>query len=118
VVKKKKSKKLNCWEVMKCGRQPRGRKVHELGICPASTDIRTDGINEGKNAGRACWAVVGTFCKGKVQGTFAKKLGNCRKCKFYKLVIKEEGPDYQTAKDILKKLENRDIERYFLKSFL
>ncbi len=112
----KKGGKPNCWEVMKCGREPDGDKVAELGVCPATTEIRADGMNEGRHAGRACWAVAGTFCHGTVQGTFAKKLGDCQKCKFYKLVIKEEGSEYQTAEDILKKLEERDIKRYFLKS--
>ena len=28
--------------------------------------------------------VAGTLCGGKVQGTFALKLGNCQKCDFYK----------------------------------
>lgn len=110
-------KKLNCWEVMKCGRQPGGEKVGELGICPASTEVRADGMNEGDNGGRACWAIAGTFCRGEVQGTFAKKLGDCRKCKFYSLVMKEEGPEYQTAEDIIERLEERDIERYLLKSY-
>lgn len=100
---------------MKCGRQPGGDKVDELGICPATTEIRADGINEGRYGGRACWAIAGTFCRGTVQGTFAIKLGDCQKCEFYKLVIKEESSEYQTAKDILKKLEERDIERYLLK---
>lgn len=114
--KTKKKKRLNCWEIMKCSRGQGGEKVAELGICPAPTEVRANGINEGENAGRACWAIAGTFCRGIVQGTFAKKLGDCMKCKFYKLVIKEEGIEYQSAKDILKKLEKRDIERYFLKS--
>lgn len=113
-VKGKKNKKVNCWEMMKCGREPGGKKASELGVCPASTESRADGINKGHNAGRACWAVAGTFCRGVVQGTFAKKFGNCQKCRFYKLVIKEEGPYYEKADDVLKKLEERDIKRYFL----
>ena len=28
---------INCWEVKKCGREPGGAKVAELGVCPAST---------------------------------------------------------------------------------
>lgn len=99
-------KKLNCWNNKKCGREPGGAKVEELGVCVASTEIRANGINDGKNAGRACWAVAGTLCGGVVQGTFAMKLGNCLKCDFYKLVTKEEGSMHQKAKDILKKLES------------
>jgi hypothetical protein len=99
-------KKFNCWDFKKCGREPGGTKVEELGVCIVSTEIRANGINDGKNAGRACWAVAGTLCGGVVQGTFAMKLGNCLKCDFYKLVTKEEGSKHQKAKDILKKLES------------
>ncbi len=61
-------KKLNCWEYMKCGREPGGEKADELGICPAAADSSFDGLNRGKNAGRICWAVAGTFCSGETQG--------------------------------------------------
>lgn len=30
-----------------------------------------------------CWAVAGTFCHGTVQGQFAQKIGDCRKCVVY-----------------------------------
>jgi hypothetical protein len=53
--------KLNCWEFEKCGRQPGGIKVKELGVCPAATEKRAHGINGGINGGRACWAIAGTF---------------------------------------------------------
>jgi len=77
------SKKQNCWEYMKCGREPGGDKVAELGTCPAATDKSLDGINFGTNGGRICWALVGTFCAGEVPGTFAKKLDSCTECDFY-----------------------------------
>ena len=51
---------------------------------------RLDGEHDGRNAGRACWAIAGTFCGGKVQGTFAEKEKSCLACAFYKLVRKEE----------------------------
>lgn len=81
----------NCWEYMKCGRQPEGDKVAELGICPAAADTSYDGIHCGKCAGRICWAVAGTFCGGRAQGSFADKRGTCLNCDFYKLVQEEEG---------------------------
>ncbi len=81
----------NCWEYMKCGRQPEGDKVAELGICPAAADTSYDGIHSGKCAGRICWAVAGTFCGGRAQGSFADKRGTCLNCDFYKLVQEEEG---------------------------
>jgi hypothetical protein len=96
--------KLNCWEFKKCGREPGGARVAEHGICPAAQEVRTHGINGGQNGGRACWALTGTLCGGKVQGTFAMKLGNCMACEFYSLVATEEGPNHESARDILAKL--------------
>jgi hypothetical protein len=60
--------KKNCWEVMKCGREPGGKNAEELGVCPASTDERLSGTHGGKHAGRACWVIAGTFCDSVVQG--------------------------------------------------
>ncbi len=87
----KKSQRQNCWEFKKCGREPGGAKVEELGVCPATTDTSSDELNGGQNAGRICWAVVGTFCAGKVQGSFAEKETTCLSCDFYKKVKEEEG---------------------------
>jgi hypothetical protein len=97
--------KQNCWETKKCGRQVGGEKVGELGVCPAFTEIRTNGINGGQNGGRACWALAGTFCGGQVQGSFAAKFTNCTECEHYKAVLAEEGANYQGSKDILEKIQ-------------
>ncbi|MBI5049395.1 MAG: hypothetical protein HZC11_00595 [Nitrospirae bacterium] len=86
-------KKQNCWEFKKCGREPGGEKVKDMGICPASTDTASDGLNDGKNGGRICWALAGTFCGGIVQGTFAQKQVSCMSCEFYKKVKDEEGTE-------------------------
>ncbi len=84
--------KTNCWEFKKCGREPGGTKVEQLGICQAACNGTTDGVNGGYNGGRICWAVTGTLCGGKVQGTFARKIANCLlDCEFLKTVMKEEG---------------------------
>lgn len=64
----------NCWEFKNCGRQAGGAKEAEMGICPAYS----------KNAGQACWLVAGTFCGGKIQGSFAEKEVSCINCEFYK----------------------------------
>lgn len=85
---------LNCWEVKKCGRQPGGAKAAELGVCPAALETKRDGVNQGKNGGRICWALAGTLCGGVVQGTFVQKAGNCVNCDFYKQVRKEEGSSF------------------------
>jgi two-component system NtrC family sensor kinase len=63
-----------CWEVMKCGRDNDSAPK-----CPAYP-----------NFGRTCWAVAGTFCEGKAQGTFAQKYEDCRKCQFYQEVKNRE----------------------------
>jgi len=78
--------KQNCWEHMKCGREPGGDKVAELGLCRVAIDKSLNGLNSGINGGRICFAIAGTFCGGEVQGTFAKELGSCTKCEFYKLL--------------------------------
>jgi hypothetical protein len=85
---------LNCWEAKDCGREPGGLRARELGVCPAAIVAAVNGVNHGKNAGRACWAVAGTLCGGKVQGSFASKMVNCLECAFYKDVRSEEGWDF------------------------
>ena len=96
--------RLNCWEFKKCGREPGGAKVAELGVCPAAAEVRVDGMNGGKNGGRTCWAVAGTFCGGKVQGTYAAKLLSCIECDFYDLVYEQERRGVADAEAILAKL--------------
>jgi len=88
----------NCWEFMGCGREPGGEKCAELGVCPASEDPSFDGINLGKNAGRICWAVAGTFCGGRTQGTFAEKRESCVQCHFFQRVQDEQGTDHAPEK--------------------
>lgn len=97
--------KKNCWEYKKCGRELGGIMADELGVCHACTEKRLDGVHEGKNAGRVCWIVAGTFCDGKVQGIFADKYKNCINCDFFNLVKKEEGSDYRLSSILLAKLK-------------
>lgn len=85
--------KQNCWEFKQCGRGPAGRNGPAQTPCPAATDSSCDMINGGKNAGRICWIVAGTFCDLKVQGTFAQKRRSCITCDFFKLVEAEQGID-------------------------
>ena len=82
--------RVNCWEFKNCGREVGGNKANDLGVCPASNDSSTNGVNSGKNGGRSCWAIAGTLCGGKVQGMFAEKLANCSTCDFYSKVLNEE----------------------------
>ena len=75
---------------MNCGRKPNGANADELGVCPASTDTSADGLNGGRNGGRICWAVTGSFCGEDKQGTFAQKKLSCMGCEVFKTVKSEE----------------------------
>ena len=99
--------KTNCWEYMKCGREQGGAKTAELGVCPASTETRADGVNGGRNSGRSCWAIAETMCGGQVQGAFASKLANCLTCDFYKTVTIEEGSNLVSSQEMISMLEGK-----------
>lgn len=60
--------RMNCWDFFECGREPGGKNESEFGSCPAAKITELDTINDGTNGGRSCWAIAGTYCKGKVQG--------------------------------------------------
>ncbi len=79
--------KKNCWEVRECGREPQGKKVDVLGVCPAATQEQWTGVNHGKAAGRLCWTVGGTPCDSPA----GLKFFRCLQCSFYKQVEQEEG---------------------------
>ncbi|MBI5632336.1 MAG: HAMP domain-containing histidine kinase [Nitrospirae bacterium] len=63
-----------CWEFMQCQRNA-GREQK----CPVYPHF-----------GRVCWVVGGTYCEGRVQGTFAQKCEDCKKCSFYQKVLSGE----------------------------
>ncbi|MBW2604312.1 MAG: hypothetical protein JRE28_08350 [Deltaproteobacteria bacterium] len=92
--------KKNCWEFLMCGREPGGDNVSEFGICPATLEKSLDGINQGKNGGRACWAISGTFCFGRVQEGFSSKKCDCERCDFYQLVQLEQGDKFLNTRNI------------------
>jgi signal transduction histidine kinase/CheY-like chemotaxis protein len=54
---------LQCWKVKNCPNKQ----------CPSY----------GQTVNIRCWEVAGTYCRGKVQGHFAKKLKDCKKCKIF-----------------------------------
>jgi hypothetical protein len=97
-------RKLNCWEVQKCGREPGGHAVAAQGPCPASVENTLDGVHGGKNSGRTCWVLAGTFCSGQVVGTAARKLANCSECAFYQLVLREEGENIVPTLSLVRRL--------------
>lgn len=102
---RKRSKKLNCWQYKKCGREPGGVHVAEFGVCPAAIASEADCIHGGKNAGRMCWIVAGTMCSGTVSGTFAAKIGDCLCCDFYGHVLQEEGEQFVSMARVLSMVE-------------
>ena len=87
-------KRLNCWEFKDCGKEPGGFRVYEQGVCPAAKEEKYHRINKGKNGGRFCWAVSGTFCKGEPKGSYAQKLFDCINCDFMKNVIFQENIEF------------------------
>jgi signal transduction histidine kinase len=86
--------KLNCWEVIGCGREP-GGKASEKGACPSATDATADSVNHGKNGGRICWAIAGTMCFGRRQPSVPRKRALCQLCPFFRRVQQEEGACFQ-----------------------
>ena len=122
MIKKMIEKRINCWEFMKCGREPGGVKAQSLGICPAAVDTTFNGFNEGINAGRLCWLVAGTFCGGMVQGSFVEKSVSCKQCNFYQTVHKEKGTTTQSvypfkifAATHIGLVRKANEDRYFIK---
>ena len=99
--------KVNCWEYMKCGREKGGSKTADLGICPATQEKSLNGEHGGANAGRACWVLAGTMCRGQLQGSFAQKYEDCLSCNFYRKVKIEEGSGFQLSVILLNKLKKK-----------
>ena len=60
-----------CWEKMQCNQE-----VNHEERCPAYPHF-----------GRICWAVAGTFCAGKIQGSYAQKIHDCHKCGYYRTAL-------------------------------
>ncbi len=83
--------KQNCWEFTKCGREPKGKKAHEFGICPAAIFDESDGYCGGKNGGRACMYISGTFCSEVIHGTHKEAWKDCGSCGFYRMLKQEHG---------------------------
>ncbi len=87
---------VKCWERLKCDRKD----------CPSYGRLR-------------CWAVAGTFCRGTVQGAFAQKIGDCRKCAVYRESCGDEISELveafnQMVKDLrfnLDELKKADAEK-------
>ena len=81
----------NCWEYVRCGNNRAEGGCGGAGGCPAYHAERFDGLNGGRNGGRICWAVAGTYCEGEVKGVLAEKRSSCRLCGFFRKVEREQG---------------------------
>jgi hypothetical protein len=86
----KKVKKLNCWEIKKCGIDANGAFSTGVGSCPAFTETKYDGINGGNNGGRFCWAVEGKCCDVAFPNSFL----TCSECSVLRRVRSEEGAGF------------------------
>lgn len=81
---------------MRCGRGSSRNNIIESRICNAAIDYKSDGINEGKNGGRICWAIVGTLCNNHSRELICgirkwRSTQSCLSCSFFKKVKKEQG---------------------------
>jgi hypothetical protein len=88
---------------MGCGQQRRGCK-NNVFKCPVPEMTASNGINSGKNAGRICWLVAHTMCKGEADTTFEEMIRICGECEFYKLVREEEGKALVLSLDMLREV--------------
>ena len=80
---------MNCWEFKKCGREPGGVNVSNLGLCPASVNEELSGVHGGKNGGRCCWMLSGDFsCGTDKSKSLTEKIERCRQCDFYQSLMK------------------------------
>jgi hypothetical protein len=87
--------KQNCWEIKDCGREPGGKNAQNLGVCPAAMAGEGNGANGGKNRGRICWSVAGTFCDNFELSAFSKEKKSCMDCPIHQQIKKEEGENLQ-----------------------
>jgi len=90
----------NCWEIEECGREPGGKNVADKGICVAASE----------KMGHSCWAIAGTLCKGKVQGTVAQKIGFCTNCEVHMLYNRSQGKRGREVAEKCPEEEERYIE--------
>ncbi|MEW6218813.1 MAG: PAS domain S-box protein [Thermodesulfobacteriota bacterium] len=76
---------------------------------------RTDCPCHGREPVR-CWQLAGTFCRGKAQGEFAAKLGNCMACTHYRSVVDDPiaaiGEQFNNMMYMLEG-KNQELERAY-----
>ena len=91
--------KLNCWEIVACGYEPGGKKAIDSGtVCPAALCVDANGTNDGTNAGRCCWRILGTLCCSGTQqnrDNIVAKITYCVSCPVYLGIRLEEGANFR-----------------------
>ena len=60
-------------------------------MCPAAEFSAADGYLGGRNGGRACAYITGTFCEDVLQGSYRDKSKDCWDCEFYRFLRREHG---------------------------
>lgn len=87
-------KRINCWEYFKCGREPGGKNVDELGVCKAANFTNIE-YNMGDSAGRICWNISGTLCVNNCPESHKNAFDSCLRCEFFHKVRDEEGNNFK-----------------------
>ncbi|OIP63656.1 MAG: hypothetical protein CO150_04305 [Nitrospirae bacterium CG_4_9_14_3_um_filter_53_35] len=83
------------------GKIPERRLPKSYVYCWEQLDCKQVQCPSYGNKAEKCWAVAGTFCRGKVQGVFAQKIGDCRKCIIFKKNAGDEVAQLNDAFDIM-----------------
>lgn len=82
--------KPNCWEFMKCGKEPGGVNAGKSGACPVAKEALADGLNGGINGGRICWIIAEKYCTEEIKCSGLHRKSSCYSCEFrYKVTIEE-----------------------------
>ncbi len=87
--------KKNCWEYNKNCRNVHGAADSRSLPCPSSTMVSLSGLNGGKNAGRICWNIAGSFSGHGIRKIALNDRPSCVRCDFFKLVEAEEGDNFK-----------------------
>lgn len=83
--------KFNCWEFMKCGREPGGENADESGVCPVASERSANGLNGGVNGGRICWIIAENCCINNGRNPHMSQEDCCFQCEFRYRVTQDEG---------------------------
>ncbi|MBF0108977.1 MAG: hypothetical protein HQL76_07375 [Magnetococcales bacterium] len=85
---------VNCWEVKRCGFDKAGPGDT---VCPAVTWEEADGFLGGRNGGRACFFIPGTFCGKDGPCSTRDKAEICVQCRFFHDLKENYGAAFNAA---------------------